>query len=241
MYKGLIIVMTLTLIGAGCQVSVTPQGTDVNKESLKGSMSPVEAVMKKEGKMVKMKEDGSVLEMVDEMMMADGTKVMPDGKIKMTDGKEMMIEEGESLLLDDGAARVAKIEPVEDVKLIEENQVVVEKQETLLEEKTKMMRKGSYEEYSANKLSYAEDGTVVIFFHAGWCPTCRIAEENITSNPIPDGLTILKTNYDNSSELRKKYQVTYQHTFVQVDSNGNLIKKWGSSNTIEQIVTKINS
>ena len=27
-------------------------------------------------------------------------------------------------------------------------------------------------------------------------------------------------------ELKKKYEVTYQHTFVQVDAQGNMIKKW---------------
>jgi thioredoxin 1 len=66
----------------------------------------------------------------------------------------------------------------------------------------------------------------VIFFHATWCPSCRAADDAISSEVIPDRLTILKANFDNSTDLRKKYGVVAQHTFVQVDPNGNEVKKW---------------
>ena len=91
-----------------------------------------------------------------------------------------------------------------------------------------MSTHGSYEAYTPEKVSRAADGNVVLFFHAPWCPTCRSADADITKNTatIPAGLSILKTDYDTYDELKKKYGVTYQHTFVQVDAAGNLIKKW---------------
>ena len=89
--------------------------------------------------------------------------------------------------------------------------------------------KGTYEIYTPEKLAQATNGDVVLFFHASWCPTCRAAEASINETGVPDGLTILKLDYDRELELRQKYGVTVQHTFVQVDENGDLIKKWTGS------------
>jgi hypothetical protein len=46
-------------------------------------------------------------------------------------------------------------------------------------------------------------------------------------------------NYDNSTALKQKYAVTYQHTFVQVDKDGNLIKKWSGSPTLTALVAEV--
>jgi thioredoxin-related protein len=37
---------------------------------------------------------------------------------------------------------------------------------------------------------------------------------------------VYKVDFDNSTELRKKYGVTDKHTFVQVDKQGNKISMW---------------
>jgi len=104
-----------------------------------------------------------------------------------------------------------------------------------------MMQKGSYESYAASKLALAEKGDVVLFFRASWCPTCKTLDANIKSNlsAIPAGLTILDVDYDNSSALKQKYGVTYQHTFVQVDAQGNLIKKWSGSPTLAALIKEV--
>lgn len=101
---------------------------------------------------------------------------------------------------------------------------------------------GSYEAYSADKIARAADGTVVLFFHASWCPSCRALNSNIESNrsEIPAGVSILKADYDEETELRKKYGVTTQHTLVQVDKDGNLIKKWSGGSTLDSIISQIN-
>ncbi len=105
-----------------------------------------------------------------------------------------------------------------------------------------MIKAGSYEAYSSEKIAMAKpDHDVVLFFRAGWCPTCRAVDADIKANleKIPSNLTILDVNYDDSTALKKKYGVTYQHTFVQVDKDGNLIKKWSGSPTLASLVTEV--
>lgn len=100
---------------------------------------------------------------------------------------------------------------------------------------------GTYETYDPSKLALAENGKVVLFFNASWCPYCRTLDKNIKNNlsSIPNNLTILNVDYDNSTELKKKYGVTSQHTLVQVDSSGNLITKWSGGSDIGDIVSKL--
>lgn len=100
---------------------------------------------------------------------------------------------------------------------------------------------GSYEVYAPEKVARAAMGDVVIFFHASWCPTCRTVDADIKAHldEIPEDLSILNINYDTSDELKKKYGVTYQHTFVQVDAEGNLIHKWQGGSTLASVVEKI--
>ena len=102
-----------------------------------------------------------------------------------------------------------------------------------------MMIKGSFSDYSAAKLVNAEKGKVVLFFSASWCPTCQEANKNLNASAAPDGLTLLKLDYDNSNDLKKKYGVTYQHTYVQVDKNGKLLKKWSGSTSYSQIEAQV--
>jgi len=99
---------------------------------------------------------------------------------------------------------------------------------------------GSYiglDAYEASKASFAS-GNVVLFFNASWCPTCQEAEKNLNASGVPKGLTIVKVDYDSNTDLRKKYGVTIQHTFVQVDPDGNQLAKWTGSNTAEAIKSK---
>ncbi len=113
--------------------------------------------------------------------------------------------------------------------------------ENSMEKSDTMMKAGSYEAYSAEKIARAETGNVVLFFHASWCPTCRSLSSDIEKNSssIPADLSLLKVDYDTESELKKKYGVTYQHTLVQVDKDGKLIKKWNGSSSLAALVSEI--
>jgi thioredoxin 1 len=91
-------------------------------------------------------------------------------------------------------------------------------------------------EYEGSKDMYAA-GDVVLFFAADWCPTCQTTKKNLEADPaaIPAGLAIVRVDYDNSDELKQKYGVTTQHTFVQVDADGNEVAKWTGSLTADEI------
>ncbi len=117
-----------------------------------------------------------------------------------------------------------------------------ETQDTETEDTYTTVKTGSYIPYAKSSLT---DQVNVIFFAASWCPSCAELDRNLSAslNSIPGNLTILKTDYDNSQDLREKYGVTIQHTLVQVDSEGNLIKKVnGLYNlyTLEDIITQFN-
>jgi len=104
-----------------------------------------------------------------------------------------------------------------------------------------MIERGSYEAYSPEKVSLASSQDVVLFFRASWCPSCRSLDADIRANinNIPAGVVILDVNYDDSTALKQKYGVTYQHTFVQVDAQGNQIAKWTLSPTLASLITNI--
>jgi thioredoxin 1 len=96
-----------------------------------------------------------------------------------------------------------------------------------------------YAAYQSDPGKYA--GTkVVLFFHAPWCPSCRATEEDVLArrDSLPSGLTLVKTDYDSQTDLKKKYGVTTQHTFVLVDPAGQPLKKWNGSLTVDDIVAK---
>ena len=103
------------------------------------------------------------------------------------------------------------------------------------------VKAGSYVAYSPDRLALAETGDVVLFFHAKWCPSCRALNNDIEKNlsSIPVGVTILKTDYDDEVELKRKYGVTTQHTLVQVDRDGNLIKKWSGGSRLANLLSEI--
>jgi len=118
---------------------------------------------------------------------------------------------------------------------------VMEKKDATMNNEDTTMKVGSYEAYSPEKIARAETGDVVLFFHASWCPSCRGLNSDIEKNisSIPEGLSILKVDYDKETELKKKYGITYQHTLVQVDKDGNLIKKWSGSPKLDSIISQI--
>lgn len=123
----------------------------------------------------------------------------------------------------------------------DESTDMMQKDETSMMEEDNMMKAGTYEAYAPEKLAKAETGDVVLFFRASWCPTCRAVDADIRANfsSIPADLVILDVDYDNSAALKQKYGVTYQHTFVQVDKNGTLLKKWSGSPTLTKLVSEV--
>jgi thioredoxin 1 len=90
----------------------------------------------------------------------------------------------------------------------------------------------SYQDYSegAVKLAQDNDKKSILFFWANWCPFCKKADAAFLADMdrIPEDVVIFKTNYDTEKDLKKKYAISYQHTFVQIDKEGEEVAKWVS-------------
>ena len=105
----------------------------------------------------------------------------------------------------------------------------------------KSQKSGKYTSFSSQNLAEAQkQGKTVLFFHADWCPTCRAADADITKklSSIPEGVTILKTDYDSEKELKKKHGVVNQHTFVILNQDGEAESKWNGG-SLAEIVRRI--
>ena len=122
---------------------------------------------------------------------------------------------------------------------VKEGEAVMEKTDD------KMLKSNSsrYVEYSKAVLDQSKDKRRVLYFYATWCPECKIANEDFTANPdkIPEDVVVIRTNYNDPNtdaeekNLAKKYSITYQHTFVQIDSQGKEVTKWNGGGTDELV------
>ena len=84
----------------------------------------------------------------------------------------------------------------------------------------------------------AKTQTVVYYFAATWCPDCQATYKDLKANfaKIPRNLTIVFVNYDKTPDLKKKYGITMQHTFVVVGPQGEKKKVWSGSTTVAELV-----
>ena len=58
---------------------------------------------------------------------------------------------------------------------------------------------------------------VVVYFHADWCPTCRVQQPivaRLAAEPQFKPVTIFEADYDTETALEKALKVTQQSTFV---------------------------
>ncbi|WP_353952323.1 thioredoxin family protein [Knoellia sp. S7-12] len=89
-----------------------------------------------------------------------------------------------------------------------------------------------------SQMGSRESSKVVYFFHASWCHDCRTTEKSISDDGVPAGLTVVKVDYDKETDLKKKYGVTVQHTFVQIAPDGEQLAKWSGSKSGAAIKSK---
>jgi peptide-methionine (S)-S-oxide reductase len=74
-----------------------------------------------------------------------------------------------------------------------------------------------YRPYDPVLFRSLQDRQILLFFHADWCPTCRNFEKQILETTLPKNVIILKVDYDTATDLKKKYSVVSQSTWVQID------------------------
>lgn len=98
-----------------------------------------------------------------------------------------------------------------------------------------------YVAYTKQALESAASNRRVLYFYANWCPICRPADADLrkNANKIPSDVIVIRVNYNDTDtdqeekDLAKKYGVTYQHTFVQIDTQENVVTKWNGGQTDE--------
>lgn len=95
-----------------------------------------------------------------------------------------------------------------------------------------------YKAYSAENLKNAT-GNILLFFHAEWCSTCKEFDRQIKELWDVQNITILVVDYDNSTELKQKYSVLSQSTFVQVDNDWNMFKRFLGKTDIKDIFNNL--
>lgn len=127
---------------------------------------------------------------------------------------------------------------VEEDASMKRDDVMMEKQDgTMIQESSD----SRYVEYTNSALEKAADKRRVLYFYASWCPTCRPADADFRTNlnKFPEDLVLIRVNYNDpdtdqeEKDLAKKYGITYQHTFVQIDAAGAEVKKWNGGQTEE--------
>lgn len=104
-----------------------------------------------------------------------------------------------------------------------------------------------YVEFTPENYSEYKDKKRILFFYANWCPTCIPANANFQKNAddLPNDVVMIRVNYDDSQTddnevaLAQQYGVTYQHTFVQIDENGNEVTKWNGSVRMSSVLKNI--
>lgn len=151
----------------------------------------------------------------------------------------------------------------ESSPMMKEDEVIIPNEDTDMEPTDAMMKKDdaalsddkmmddklsglSYVDYSKSALNKASGNRRVLFFFASWCPTCKPADASFKENmsKIPEDVTLIRVNYNDpetdqeEKDLAKKYGITYQHTFVQIDSTGKEVTKWNGGQ-INELLSNI--
>jgi thioredoxin 1 len=130
------------------------------------------------------------------------------------------------------------VEKKEEATMVKEDEAVPVTSKQNSTEPTNAKTLGSYTSYSQELVSKAETMPTVLFFHATWCPTCRATDKDINNNLDTleeSGVQVLKVDYDTSTDLKKQYGVTSQHTFVKVDKDGKQLAKTTGLATVADV------
>jgi thiol-disulfide isomerase/thioredoxin len=93
-------------------------------------------------------------------------------------------------------------------------------------------------EMAAQNLAKTQD--VVYYFAATWCPDCQATYKDLKANfaMIPMNVTVVFVNYDKAGDLKMKYGITQQHTFVVIGPKGEKKSVWTGPTMVSDLVKK---
>lgn len=74
----------------------------------------------------------------------------------------------------------------------------------------------------------AAQGPTIVWFHADWCPVCHATMVSLRARwpEIPPELNLVIADYDQEAELKARYGITYQNTYVQVGRDAEQLQVW---------------
>lgn len=163
---------------------------------------------------------------VDDAMMRDNTMMNDDSMMKkddaMMDGREGEWTDEEMKAMEADGHMMEGDGMKKDDAMMKDGGM--KNDDSMMKAEETMMKKASYAAYSPDVLMNGE--TKVLFFHAAWCPSCKKADASLNAWYAANAYarSTYKVDYDTSADLKTKYGVTYQHTFVLVDGQGNALK-----------------
>lgn len=84
-----------------------------------------------------------------------------------------------------------------------------------------------------------DEGQTILFFHTDRCSSCVRVEKELQRSGIPQWLHIRRVDYDGADDLKYKYNVTTQTTFVAIDQEGELLTRWVGARDVQDILNRI--
>ena len=195
-----------------------PQNAPVSNETSMKDKQTEEVMMGsgyilKNGKMM-IEENHAFRAMTEEVTLKDGTIVSILGEVTKKDGTKFSLTEGQSMWTDGSFVKEEAMK--KDVSASGASSLSTR-----------------YIDYSSEALAKATEnnGKAVIWFAAlKWCPSCQAADRDFRANfdKVPKDVSIMKIDYDTATDLKKKYAIVMQDTFIYVDSKGKEITRWNS-------------
>ena len=105
---------------------------------------------------------------------------------------------------------------------------------------------GAYQTFSqgAYEKALADGKTVILDFHADWCPTCvankKIIEAEFEAN-LDTNLVGFQVNYDTEREMKRAFNVTIQGMIIKTTALGEIGRLGPNPTTTKEFVAFMKS
>ncbi len=240
----LFVVFSVAIFGCTQGLSKNSNSNPTTQKTSQKSMESEEEMMAEEGfemtngKMMMVNEKTKISTAMErDATLNDGTKVMTDGKVVRKDGTSFMLKENESIWMDGS--------------FMEAGELMEEREGMTGSFKGKLLAGTASKYIEFNKADYGlalkENKKILLYFYAGWCPTCR-AEQPETFAAFdelddPD-LIGFRVNFRDSDAdadeeaLAKEFGVSYQHTKVILKDGQRVLKapdSWGKQRYLDEL------
>ncbi|MBM3227538.1 hypothetical protein FJZ27_01590 [Candidatus Peribacteria bacterium] len=213
---------------AACSHSAVPQSESAEVSS--------DGVLMRDG-IALLQKDGEVTRLTEDITFSNGGKIQANGMVTLSGGITLMLPEGMMVTMDGqlrlqevdvrlpmpvGAADPASV-PASAPASVPAIAPVAAPTPVPSSAERMEQSEASYIPYAEGVLTNGQ--TKVLFFHAAWCPECKKADALLKQWFPSDAFSrsIYAVDYDTAKDLKVRYGVTYQHTFVVVDGSGKKI------------------